>query len=264
VLDGGGPDDAGIPADSWSGLGLLTPSCCGSSSCRSSPPRKRLPSRGGGNPRSRAGIAPAEFVFELVDAGRGELEQGGHVARREVLALRQLTDGIAEYPGGLLLGPLEALSDPDRPPHTRASGRRKVDDRAQLHPPCAIEPKRQRLADPVHGLGDRTTLGVHTRDGRYRRDPPATFVTLELYLIRRTHLTPRHGSRSRWVFDSNPAPRSSPAWIGSVVWHVPHLTITCDPRRRTSWQPNCLRGARRSSRPVMMPSLSESVQSTGH
>lgn len=60
---------------------------------------------------------------------------------------------------------------------------------------------------------------MRTRNRGDGGNPPTAFVSLKLYRICRSHRTPRHGSRSRWIFDRRPGPRSWPAWIGTVVWH---------------------------------------------
>jgi len=51
-------------------------------------------------------------------------------------------------------------------------------------------PQGKCLTDPVHRLCDRTPLGVRAGNSRDGGDPPPPFISLELYLIRRSHRAP--------------------------------------------------------------------------
>jgi hypothetical protein len=143
---------------------------------------------------------------------------------------------------------------------SRLELRRKANLLGELRVVGVVDPQAQRLTNPAPRLLERSPMRMAAADRRDAREPRTGLVALEddavltavaLYL---SHLFPRHGSRSRSTARIVPGGMSSPGWTGTVVWHRPHRTPTCEPRWRRTSQPRRL-NIRRSLLPVIPHSV---------
>jgi hypothetical protein len=129
-------------------------------------------------------------ALQLVDARGRELEKFGDVARGQALLPSQLSDRVPENSRGFLLGPLSSLARSGRASDGCSHRGGQVDGGNEVSLLSSGYPQGKCLTDPVHRLCDRTPLGVRAGNSRDGGDPPPPFISLELYLIRRSHRAP--------------------------------------------------------------------------
>ena len=177
-------------------------------------------SRGLGSPAS-GGATPPSPASPRTRVGFGDLlrpltRKSKHIARvsSRQPGGHQCNQGPFGCPGRIPGSGKRGLAEFEGPANTASHRGREANLELQVGPLGVRDPQRQGFADAPARLVDCPALSVGSRHVRDTRDPQPRRIAFDEDPIRRHfvhHLSPKHGARSRLIFDKSPGPMSSPA-----------------------------------------------------
>ena len=183
----------------------------------------------------------ARALRDLLDTLERHAEEVGGVPDTEAEIVDEAGDRVSG--GGRRFGSShgETCARAATPAHGRERIARQSNVIDELGRIRAFDPQRESFTNTTTRFDEAATMTVTTRNRRDVSDPGARLVALEYDAVgHRSHFFPRHGSRSRSIARSVPGGRSTPRWIGTVVWQRSQRIRTCDPSWRTTSHPSSL------------------------